>query len=78
MSVLGFFLVLLLISSLLMVAVTCLMASVFRGQSIRLNGPGLVLVLWEWISTLRAYALQPLFIGRPTVRRRPARPALAA
>ena len=70
MPILGFLLTLVLASSLLIVAATCLMNAVFRSQPIRPTLFGLRLVVFEWISTLRAYALQPLFLGRPTVRRR--------
>lgn len=72
MSVLGFLLTLVLSASFLAVAATCLMNAVFRSQPVRPGLGGLRLVVFEWISTLRAYALQPLFLGRPTVRRRAA------
>lgn len=69
MTLLGSLLALLLASSLLTVAATCLMNAVFRGEPVRLSGAGLAFVLFEWLSTVRAYALQLLFVGRPSVRR---------
>ncbi len=72
MSALGFLLTLVLASSLLVVAATCLMNAVFRGRPVRPSLAGLGFVVSEWIATLRACALQPLFMGRPTVRRRAA------
>lgn len=51
------------------VAASCLINAVFRGEHLTLNGPGLRYLLWEWLSTLRAYGLRPLFAARPVVRR---------